>query len=68
MTVFLTTTTEGGNMTTLLSTLGEIGTWALELIPDIGTAITSTPVLALGLGFFLIGGAIGIFGRLLHRG
>lgn len=67
-TVFLTTTTEGGTMTELLTNLTAIGDYALEQIPDIGTAITSTPVLALGLGFFLIGGAIGIFGRLLHRG
>lgn len=68
-TVFLTTTTEGGaTMSELLTDLGSIGTWALNQIPSIGSAITDTPVLALGLGFFLIGGAIGIFGRLLHRG
>lgn len=67
MTIFLAETT-GGTMTELLTTLKEIGSYALEQIPAIGTAITSTPVLALGLGFFLIGGAIGIFGRLLHRG
>lgn len=64
----LTTTTTEVTMTELLTNVKEIGTYAIEQIPTIGNAIASTPVLALGLGFFLIGGAIGIFGRLLHRG
>lgn len=66
--MFLTTTVEGGTMTELITNLKEVGVYALEQVPEIGTAITSTPVLILGLGFFLIGGAIGIFGRLIHRG
>lgn len=66
--MFLTQTVEGGTMTELITNLKEVGVYALEQVPEIGTAITSTPVLILGLGFFLIGGAIGIFGRLIHRG
>lgn len=68
MPVILTATEGGTTMTELLTSLKEIGAYALEQVPDIGTAITSTPVLLLGLGFFLVGGAIGIFGRLIHRG
>lgn len=59
---------ETSAMGNLLTTIGEVSTWAMGQIPEIGEAIATTPVLALGLGFFLIGGAIGIFGRLLVRG
>lgn len=60
--------TSTATVSSLISDLGAIGTYAMEQIPNIGNAIATTPVLALGLGFFLIGGAIGLFGRLLHRG
>lgn len=66
MPIMLTAAT--GTVDTLITDLTKIGGYALEQVPNIGDAITSTPVLVLGLGFFLIGGAIGIFGRLIHRG
>lgn len=60
--------TEANAMETMITNLSKVGSHVLEQIPAIGSAITDTPVLALGLGFFLIGGVVGIFGRLLHRG
>lgn len=66
--VLLTSTGGTATMDSIITDLEKIGTYAIGIIPDIGNAITSTPVLALGLGFFLIGGAVGLFGRLLHRG
>lgn len=55
-------------MSTLLSTLGEVVTAILGYIPEISETIISSPVLLLTMGILLIGGAIGIFGRLLSRG
>lgn len=55
-------------MGTLLSSLGEVVTAVLDYIGDICTTITSNPVLLLTMGILLLGGAIGIFGRLLSRG
>lgn len=55
-------------MGTLLTSLGEVVTAILKYVGDICTTITSNPVLLLTMGILLIGGAIGIFGRLLSRG
>lgn len=55
-------------MGTLLSSLGEVVAAVLDYVGDICTTITSNPVLLLTMGILLIGGAIGIFGRLLSRG
>lgn len=54
-------------MATLLSSLGEVVTAVLGYIPEITDAIMASPVLLLTMGILLIGGAIGIFGRLLSR-
>lgn len=40
----------------------------LGYVGDICATITNQPVLLLTMGILLIGGAIGIFGRLLSRG
>lgn len=55
-------------MGSLLTSLGEVVTAILDYVGDICTTITSNPVLLLTMGILLIGGAIGIFGRLLSRG
>lgn len=55
-------------MGTLLSSLGEVVTAVLSYIGNICSTITSNPVLLLTMGILLLGGAIGIFGRLLSRG
>lgn len=55
-------------MATLLSTLGQVVTEVLGYVGDICTTIVGQPVLLLTMGILLLGGAIGIFGRLLSRG
>lgn len=59
---------EGTTMSTLLTSLGEVVTAVLGYIPEISSAIMESPILLLTMGILLIGGAIGIFGRLLSRG
>lgn len=54
-------------MTALLTMLSGAASSILGQIGSIGSTIVETPVLALGLGFFFVGGVIGIFGRLLSR-
>lgn len=55
-------------MGSLLAELGEVGTAVLGYVGDVCTTIAGQPVLLLTMGILLIGGAIGIFGRLLSRG
>ena len=55
-------------MTALLTSLGAVVTAILGYVGDICTTITAQPILLLTMGILLIGGAIGIFGRLLSRG
>lgn len=59
-----TTTTMGS----LLASLGEVVTAVIGYVGDICTEIASQPILLLTMGILLLGGAIGIFGRLLSRG
>ena len=60
--------TDTNTMATLLSTLGQVVTEVLGYVGDICTTIVGQPVLLLTMGILLLGGAIGIFGRLLSRG
>jgi hypothetical protein len=55
-------------MGSLLADLGKVVTAVLDYVGDICTTITAQPILLLTMGILLIGGAIGIFGRLLSRG
>lgn len=55
-------------MATLLTDLASIATSIFSQIGNIADAITSTPILLLTVGFLFVGGAVGIFGRLLSRG
>lgn len=55
-------------MGSLLADLGEVVTSVLGYVGDVCTTIVGQPVLLLTMGILLIGGAIGIFGRLLSRG
>ena len=55
-------------MGSLLNDLKSVVTAVLGYVGDICTTITAQPVLLLTMGILLIGGAIGIFGRLLSRG
>ena len=55
-------------MGTLLAQLKLVVTAVLGHIGTICTTITDEPILLLTMGILLLGGAIGIFGRLLSRG
>ena len=54
-------------MAELLTSITTIITSIFTWIGTIATTITSTPLLLLTVGFLMLGGAIGIFGRLLSR-
>ena len=55
-------------MEALLSDLGLVVTAVLQYIGTICATIADQPILLLTMGILLLGGAIGIFGRLLSRG
>lgn len=54
-------------MSALLTDLSTVVTQVFTWVGTIATTITSTPLLLLCTGFLVLGGAIGIFGRLLSR-
>lgn len=55
-------------MAKLLSELASVVTAVLGYVGNVCETIVSQPVLLLTMGILLLGGAIGIFGRLLSRG
>lgn len=55
-------------MSTLLTELGAVVTQVLDWTVDCATTITSNPLLLLTTGILVLGGAVGILGRLLSRG
>ncbi len=54
-------------MTEFLGTMSEVATWLFGQVTTVGSTIMDTPYLLVGTGIFLVGGAIGIFGRLLSK-
>lgn len=54
-------------MTAFLSMISEGATWIMTQATSIGQTIVNTPVLAISLVTPLLGGAIGIFCRLLRH-
>lgn len=54
-------------MATLLETLGLVVTQVFAWVGTVASTIVGTPLLLLTTGFLVLGGAIGIFGRLLSR-
>ena len=54
-------------MTQLLTSLGEVVTKALGWVTESVTTITSNPFILMTAGFLVLGGAVGILGRLLSR-
>lgn len=63
MSVLATTST----MSTLLTELGSVVTQVLSWVGDVASTIVGTPILLLTTGFLVLGGAVGIFGRLLSK-
>lgn len=54
-------------MSALLSELGLVVTQVFTWVGTVASTIVSTPILLLTTGFLVLGGAIGIFGRLLSK-
>lgn len=54
-------------MAALLTNLGLVATQVFSWVGDVATKITETPILLLTTGFLVVGGAVGIFGRLLSK-
>ena len=54
-------------MAGLLSSLGEVVTAVMTYVGTICSTIIGQPLLLMTTGFLLIGGCIGIFGRLLSK-
>ena len=59
--------TEVSAMTALLTDLGTVVTQVLTWVGNVASTIVSTPILLVTTGFLMLGGAIGIFGRLLSK-
>jgi hypothetical protein len=55
-------------MSSLLTDLGVVVTQVFSWVTTVANTIVSTPLLLLTTGFLVLGGAIGIFGRLISRG
>lgn len=54
-------------MTEFLAMISEGATWVINQATTIGQTIVSTPVLAISLVVPLVGGAVGLFMRLLRH-
>lgn len=54
-------------MSDLLTQLGTVATSVLSQVTAIATTIVETPILVMTTGILFLGGAIGIFGRLLSK-
>ena len=54
-------------MSDLLSSLGDVVTKALGWVTESVSTITSNPFILMTAGFLVLGGAVGILGRLLSR-
>lgn len=54
-------------MSALLTELGLVVTEVFDWVGTVASTIVSTPLLLLTTGFLVLGGAIGIFGRLLSK-
>lgn len=58
---------EANTMASLLSTLASVVTQVLTWVGSVASTIVETPLLLLTTGYLVLGGAIGIFGRLLSK-
>lgn len=59
--------TSSDTMSSLLSELASVVTQVLTWVGNVASTIVNTPILLLTTGFLVLGGAVGIFGRLLSR-
>lgn len=63
----MNTPTVAEQMTDLLGLLASVVTQVMTWVSTVASTIVSTPLLLLTTGFLVLGGAIGIFGRLLSK-
>lgn len=56
-----------GALSAFLTDVAAIATQIFSWVATVTTTITSSPMLLFTVGFLAVGGAIGIFGRLLSR-
>lgn len=54
-------------MAGLLTNIGLVVTEIVVWVGEVASTIVSTPILLFTTGFLAIGGAVGIFGRLLSK-
>lgn len=54
-------------MADLLTQLGTVATSVLTQVGAVANTIVTTPILLMTTGILFLGGAIGIFGRLLSK-
>lgn len=54
-------------MSAFLSDIGTVVTQIVSWVGDVAGLIIDTPILLFTTGFLAIGGAVGIFGRLLSK-
>lgn len=54
-------------MAGLLTNIGLVVTEIVGWVAEVASTIVSTPILLFTTGFLAIGGAVGIFGRLLSK-
>ena len=56
-----------GALATFLTSIGSVVSSIVGWVGTAATTIVETPFLLFSVGFFAIGGAVGILGRLLSR-
>lgn len=59
--------TSSDTMSSLLTDLGTVVTQVMTWVGNVASTIVNTPLLLMTTGFLVLGGAIGIFGRLLSK-
>lgn len=50
----------------VLATLGSVVTYLIGQFGDMADKLLETPLALIGLGFFVIGGSIGLVKRIIH--
>lgn len=59
--------TEVSGMAELISSISPMVTAIFGWVATVATTIVDTPLLLMTTGFLVVGGAVGIFGRLLSK-
>lgn len=60
-------TLEATTLDTVLTSAGSVITDVMGYVGDVAQTVITEPIFVIPLGFFIIGGSIGIFSRILHK-